>query len=65
LGELEPRPDIHIDDHCGDLSDFDFAELLGHLIMCRSEARLVDDGQGFAISKGGLFGFAIERALSS
>jgi len=46
LSELEPRPDIHVDDYCGDLSNFDFAELLRHLIMCSSEARLIEDGQG-------------------
>src|SRR3546814_16284794 len=37
--------------------------MLRHLIMCGSEARLVEDGQGFAIGKGGAFGVAIERAF--
>src|SRR3546814_7363053 len=37
--------------------------MLRHLIMCCSEARLVEDGQGFAIGKGGAFGVAIERAF--
>ena len=56
LGEFETSPDVHVDDHRGDLGDLLLVEVDAKLIVQLSEMRDVVQGEALAVRERDLLG---------